>query len=135
MRENKLERPKLLFVSRKFTVLDLIKYIISIFSFLKESSVKSIQLWVLDQHISFEQFEIFVNNSINNESRRRRVYVDFPGFLLNNFINYIIGDLEEIIQNKTIVIECLDLYNDIQFNNSVFMPTFNYNMYLICSNV
>ncbi len=118
IKHGKLERPKLIFVTRKFTVLDLKYYIIKIFAFLKESKPRNFRLWVLDSNVIFDQFEEYVLKSTSPYLNRKRSYINFPGILLDNYENNLIGELEEIIQNKVVVLENLEssLNESIQFN-------------------
>jgi len=90
-------------------------HLIKIFSFLKDSKPRNFRLWVLENNVSFDQFEEYIVKSL---SSYRKAYVNFPGILLDNFENNMIGDIDEILQNKIMVLEHLDasINDSIQFN-------------------
>ena len=74
---------------------------IKIFSFLSEKSTKAIRLWALDKNIPFDQFEDFLTKSLKDHNNQ----LNFPGYSLDKYDDYMIGNLEYILTEHLIVLE------------------------------
>lgn len=97
-----IEKPKLIFFSRKHTIYNFKRHLIKIFSYLKDKSTKAIRLWVLDNNLTFENFEEFLKKSFK-DNLENPIY--FPGYSLEKYNDYMIGNLENILSEHIIVLE------------------------------
>lgn len=97
-----IEKPKLIFYSRKYTLYNFKRYLIKIFSFLSDKTTKQIRLWALDKHITFDQFEDFVHKSLK-DNPNNQLYC--PGHCLEKCEDYMIGSLENIFSEHIIILE------------------------------
>ena len=114
------ERPKFVFFPHRKSVYDFKKHLLKIFSFLKDSLMRDIRLWLLDTNYSFESFqEYFVNNYKNNtHANKYGENINFPGICLDLLdSNLRIEEIDDLISNRIIVLEYIDNLN---FKNFMF---------------
>jgi len=113
------EKPKFVFFPHKKTIYDFKKHILKIFSFLKDSLMRDLKLWVLDPNYNFESFEeYFLNNYKNNFNPKHGENINFPGNCLDLLdSNTLIEEVDSLITNRIIILEYVDNMN---FNHFIF---------------
>lgn len=113
-----IDRPKFLFFPRKGTLNELKRHLIKIFSVLRDVTTKEIRLWILDPTVSFETFEEYTIKSFREHNYEPNNIIGFPGFCLEVVDgNTYIGDLDEVLVNKIVVVEYID---EFRYKNFVF---------------
>ena len=100
-----IERPKMVFVSRKMNLNLLKDHFINIFHCLKNIEKKYIRSWILESKYTFESFCEYANSNYKMSEKR----LLFPGLCLELFNqNVQLEEIDDFLKDKKIVIEYID---------------------------
>lgn len=114
IKKSKIEKAKFVFISRGKTVKELKKHLYKIFFYEKDKEKdkeseelfikKHIRLWVLSEELSFSRFEEYLLSELDKNTNDYNGSIHFPGILLDQYENSLIGEIDQILNENSLVI-------------------------------
>lgn len=107
IRNSKIDTPKLCFFSRADNIKSLKKHLVSLLSHTqeKEYQSKNYRLWALDSTFTVDIYETHLISSLKQNENEYLENISFPGVILDKFENDLIGEIEDLINDKLIILE------------------------------
>lgn len=71
----------------------------------KEESTRQYRLWALDLSVTIDVFESYLISSLRKNDNEYLENISFPGIILDKYENDCLGEIEELLNDKIIILE------------------------------
>jgi len=115
IRNSKIEKSKFAFFSRGKSVKELKRHLYRLFFNKDKERIKEkdeeehyikkhIRLWIVDEGLGFNMLEEYIVTELEKNSNEYNGNISFPGILLDQFENSLIGEIDDLLSENTLVV-------------------------------